>query len=130
MENSVKSLSSCIKLFNSPEEFQTGCTDYIVNLILECINAYGMCTIALSGGSTPRNIYKLLGSVEYLSRIPWEKVYLFWGDERCVPPTNPDSNFKMVNESLISKVPIPLQHIFRIHSEETPGRLQQTMKIL
>ena len=120
MENSVKSVSSIIKIFNSPEEFQKGCTNYIVNIILECINSYGRCTIALSGGSTPKSIYKLLGSVEYLSRIPWENIYLFWGDERCVPPFDPDNNFKMVDETLTSKVPIPSQNIFRIHSEETP----------
>jgi 6-phosphogluconolactonase len=132
MENLIKSLSSDIKIYNSPEDFQRGCTDYIVNIILECINAYGRCTIALSGGSTPRNIYKLLGSVEYLSQIRWEKVYLFWGDERCVPPFDPHNNFKMVDETLISKVPIPSQHIFRIPSEETPieaaSRYEHTLK--
>lgn len=120
MENSVKSVSSIIKIFNSPEEFQKGCTDYLVKIILECINSYGKCTIALSGGLTPRNIYKLLGSSEYSSRIAWERVYLFWGDERCVHPTDPNSNYKMVDETLISRVPIKSEHIYRIHSEETP----------
>ena len=58
-------------------------------------------TIALSGGSTPKPVYERLATVDY----PWAEVDAFFGDERCVPPDSPDSNFRMANEALLSKVP-------------------------
>jgi 6-phosphogluconolactonase len=57
-------------------------------------------TIALSGGSTPKPVYERLATIDY----PWDEVDVFFGDERCVPPDHPDSNFRMANEALLSKV--------------------------
>lgn len=75
--------------------------------------------IALSGGSTPKAVFDYL-TVNYKSKIDWQKVKLFWGDERYVPPDNPESNYKMTYESLISRIEIPPQNIFRIHGENNP----------
>lgn len=94
------------------------------------VRARGRFTVALSGGSTPRTLYSLLATKP---NIPWDKICIFWGDERHVPPDQPESNYHMANEALLSKVPVPVENIFRIHAEEkdaTAAALQyeQTLK--
>jgi 6-phosphogluconolactonase len=80
----------------------------------------GRFVVALSGGSTPRALYSLLAGAEFQSQVPWDRVHFFWGDERCVPPDHPDSNYRMACESLLSKVPVPEENIHRIEGEEKP----------
>jgi 6-phosphogluconolactonase len=75
----------------------------------------GRFTVALSGGNTPRSIYSLLASEH--KDLPWERIHIFFGDERHVPPTDSDSNFRMANESLLSKVPIPEGNVHRVRAE-------------
>ena len=75
--------------------------------------------IALSGGTTPQVIFDLLAD-EYREAIGWKKLSLFWVDERCVPPTDHESNYRMTNEHLISKVGIPSENIFRVKGELSP----------
>jgi len=81
----------------------------------EAVRARGRFTIALSGGSTPKSLYSLLA---VKPGIPWDKVCFFWGDERHVPTDNPESNYGMANEALLSKVPVRSENIFRIRGEE------------
>jgi 6-phosphogluconolactonase len=76
-------------------------------------------TIALSGGSTPKLLFDILSS-EYVNEIDWNKIHLFWGDERCVAPTDEQSNYKMTLEHLISKVGIPETNVHRILGENDP----------
>ena len=80
----------------------------------------GRFAVALSGGSTPTALYALLVSAEYRNRLDWSRVHLFWGDERCVPPDHPESNFRMVQESLLSKVEIRRENIHRMAGEKDP----------
>jgi 6-phosphogluconolactonase len=80
------------------------------------IAARGRFCVALSGGNTPRSVYALLAE-EKKDSLPWAKVYIFFGDERCVPPDHPDSNYRMARESLLSKVPIPPENVLRVHAE-------------
>jgi 6-phosphogluconolactonase len=77
-------------------------------------------TLALSGGSTPEFIFTYL-SDNYASRISWEKLLIFWGDERCVPPEDKESNYRMAFESLLQNVPIPDTNVFRIRGEDDPA---------
>jgi 6-phosphogluconolactonase len=79
------------------------------------VQARGRFSVALSGGNTPRSVYSLLASEH--KQLPWDRVHIFFGDERHVPPDHPDSNFRMASESLLSKVPIPAKNIHRIHAE-------------
>jgi len=83
------------------------------------VQQQGRCNVALSGGSTPRNLYALLASASdiYRARVPWEKMHFFWGDERHVPPDHPDSNYRMASEAMLSRVPVPAEHIHRIYGE-------------
>ena len=79
------------------------------------ISERGRFTVALSGGSTPRTLYSLLAK-DY-SNFPWSQTFLFFSDERHVPPDHPDSNYRMVNESLLSRAPIPAQNVYRVKAE-------------
>jgi 6-phosphogluconolactonase len=75
----------------------------------------GRFCVALSGGNTPRAVYSLLASEH--RQLPWDGIHIFFGDERHVPPDDPESNFRMANESLLSKVPIPEKNVHRIRAE-------------
>ncbi len=76
-------------------------------LVVESIAAAGRFSVALSGGSTPRALYRLLGEPPFHEVIDWPRVHLFWGDERFVPADHPDSNYRLARETFISKAPIP-----------------------
>jgi len=77
-------------------------------------------SIALSGGSTPRGLFRLLAAEPYRSRCYWPAFKVFWGDERCVPPDHPDSNYLMAQKTLLDHVSIPPQQIFRMEGECKP----------
>jgi 6-phosphogluconolactonase len=73
--------------------------------------------IALSGGSTPRRLYELLASQPYRGTLPWERVHWFWGDERFVPYDSPDSNYRMVRQAMLARVPVPAANVHPIPTE-------------
>lgn len=77
----------------------------------------GPFVVALSGGSTPRRLYEILAGGDYARRLPWDRMRLCFGDERCVPPTEADSNYAMVNQALLSKVPVPPENVFRMPTD-------------
>ncbi len=81
--------------------------------------ARGVLALALAGGSTPRALYRLLADParEFSSRMPWARVHLFFGDERDVPPDHPDSNYRMVRETLLARGPAAVAQVHRIHAE-------------
>lgn len=76
--------------------------------------------VLLSGGSTPRAMHQILSQPDYSGQIDWIQVHIFWGDERCVPPDHPDSNYRMAVETLLKHVPIPADNIHRIFAELPP----------
>lgn len=78
--------------------------------------------VALSGGSTPRRTFELLAHEPFASRVNWSRVQVVWGDERCVPPTDPESNFRMASEALLDHVPLPPENVLRMHGEDDPER--------
>lgn len=83
----------------------------------ETIAQRGVFSVALSGGSTPEPFYRALTEENVQEKIDWRKIHLFWGDERDVAPDHPDSNFRMVNEVLIEKIPIPTENVHRVLTE-------------
>src|SRR6266851_6601089 len=105
---SIEVLATAADLFHAAaEEF--------VRAARTAIGAQGRFTVALSGGSTPKALYSLLAA-NYAS-FAWNRVFLFFGDERHVPPTDPESNYRMVNESLLTKIAIPAENVFRVPAE-------------
>lgn len=79
--------------------------------------ARGSFSVALAGGSTPRRTYQLLAEPPHRESVPWARVQVFFGDERCVPPHDADSNFRMAREALLDRVPVPRERIHRIRGE-------------
>lgn len=87
--------------------------------LIDQINQSDSLNVALSGGSTPKILFELLAD-EYEEEVDWTKLNLYWGDERCVPPTDGDSNYKMTNDLLITQVSIPDSHVHRVLGENDP----------
>jgi 6-phosphogluconolactonase len=90
----------------------------IVDAAGQAVKARGRFTISLAGGSTPRTTYERLAQSPLREQMPWAETWIFFGDERGVGPEHPESNFRMANTALISKVPVPPTQVFRIRGEE------------
>lgn len=92
--------------------------EVIAAAIVATLKTKPVFTMVLSGGSTPRSLYSLLAADDaFKDQIPWENVHFFWGDERHVPPDHNQSNYRMTNETMLSKLAIPCENIHRIRSE-------------
>jgi 6-phosphogluconolactonase len=112
------SASPEILVFSTLEELFQAAAEEFVNRAKAAVASSGRFTVALSGGSTPRGLFALLSS-KYKDALPWDKMYFFWGDERHVPPDHPDSNYRMADEAMLSKVPHLAKNVFRISAERT-----------
>ncbi len=109
-----------VRRYSNLEALSSAAAEFICTLAVEYIHAHGVFTIALSGGKTPELLHEKLAQPPHDSRMTWPRVHFFWGDERCVPPDHPDSNFAMALRVLISKVPVPSQNVHRIPAEIEP----------
>jgi 6-phosphogluconolactonase len=89
---------------------------------VKAVRDRGQFTVALSGGNTPKKLFQLLTDDYYKTRLPWNDIYLFWVDERCVAPTHPESNYGEVERTLLSRVTMPASHVFRMLGEMEPAR--------
>jgi 6-phosphogluconolactonase len=76
--------------------------------------------VSLSGGATPKALYALLASSDFRDRFPWQRVSLYWGDERFVPHDHPDSNYRMIREAMLAKVPVPPENVHPVPDDGTP----------
>ena len=97
----------------------------------EAVICTGRCTIVLAGGSTPARLYALLASDEYRGAMPWDEIEWFWGDERCVPPEDPRSNFKLADDAMLARVGVPPARMHRMGGEvRPPSRAAQSYEAL
>ncbi len=94
--------------------------DLFAKLARDAIAQRQRFAVALAGGSTPRPAYGLLAEEPLSGRIDWPRVEVFWGDERCVPPSHPDSNYRMTRRALLDRVPIPGGNVHRVRGELPP----------
>ena len=108
--------STEIRILTTPQELFSAAADEVIHAATESVAARGRFTIALSGGSTPKSLFNLLAT-NARTTLPWDKMFFFWGDERHVPPTDPDSNYRMADEAMLSKIPVKPENIFRIAAE-------------
>jgi 6-phosphogluconolactonase len=90
----------------------------LVDWAWQSIAKDGVFNVALSGGSTPRELYRVLATPEFRAQVDWPRVHLFWGDERAVPPDNPESNYGMARRELLLRVPIPLANVHRMEADD------------
>ena len=109
-----------IKVVPDPAAIAAEAAERIVRAADEAIALSGRFRIGLSGGSTPKLLFDLLASDVYRERIDWSTVEVFFADERCVPPDHADSNYRLARETLLSKVKIPGDNVYRMHGEVEP----------
>ena len=111
-----------IEILPTTEQLAVAAAENFIAIAAECIASSGRFTVALTGGSTPRDTYALLATKPYASRVDWSRVHVFWGDERCVPPDSPDSNYGMARDALLAHVPVPEANVHRMRGEAKPER--------
>lgn len=106
-----------ITVFDDLEKLYTKAAEAFVDLSKKSIQKNDRFVVALSGGSSPKAIFRLLATPEYAGKIEWNKVYFFWVDERWVPLNDDKSNFRMTDEALLSLVPVNKNHVFPMYAE-------------
>lgn len=112
--------ASEVRIYPDLVEASRAAAEAFVRIGEDSIAARGWFSVALSGGSTPNRMYADLALNEFSSRLDWRHAHFFWGDERSVPPDDPQSNFRMANDALLSHVQVPPENIHRIQAEKTP----------
>ncbi|MFY9684061.1 MAG: 6-phosphogluconolactonase [Candidatus Sulfotelmatobacter sp.] len=105
-----------VRRLTTPQDLFQAAADEVLRAATHAVAERGRFTIALSGGSTPRSMYTLIAANASVT-LPWDRMFFFFGDERHVPPDDPESNYRMANESLLAKVPVPPANVFRIPAE-------------
>ncbi|MBC7889510.1 MAG: 6-phosphogluconolactonase [Ferruginibacter sp.] len=110
-----------LNIFETVDELLANLAEYFVGSANQSIAEHGRFSVALSGGSSPAKLYGLLASPSFRERVDWNKVYFFLGDERYVPLTDPESNFKMVNQVFFEPLQIKADHIFPVNTALSPA---------
>ncbi len=105
-----------IRILTTPQELFASAAEEVVRLANDAVSSRGRFTVALSGGSTPKSLFNLLAT-NAKSTLPWDRMFFFWSDERHVPPTDPDSNYRMASEAMLGKVPVPPANVFGMEGE-------------
>jgi len=105
-------------VFEQKDFLVKGFTEYFIKLVKQ---KHGDFSVALSGGSTPKIWFEYLAK-NHTADIPWDSIHLYWGDERCVPPDDPESNYGMTKKHLLDQISIPEENIHRIPGELDPAQ--------
>lgn len=114
-----------VRVYNAPGALCSVAAEDFFQLVITTLAKASACNVSLSGGSTPKSLYALIAQRaaedDALRGIDWKRVHFFFGDERCVPPTHADSNYRMVRETLLSRGTFPESNIHRIKTELAPA---------
>jgi 6-phosphogluconolactonase len=105
-----------LRKLTTPQDLFQAAAEEVLRAATDAVAERGRFTIALSGGSTPRNLYTLIAANASAS-LPWDRMFFFWGDERHVPLDDDESNYRMAKETLLSKIPVPAANIFPVPAE-------------
>lgn len=122
------------QVFPNAEAVALASAHLFADKVQQAVAARGIARIAISGGSTPQATFKLLAHPEqpFLATVPWDKLQLFWVDERCVPPDSPESNYGVCEDLLLSRVPVPQANVFpmegELDPEEAASRYESTLR--
>jgi 6-phosphogluconolactonase len=116
-----KQIHAEYRVYGNEDALTRATADRFASGIRAAVESRGVARIAISGGGSPKPVFALMAAEPYRSQIPWEKLWVFWVDERCVPPTSEDSNYGAAKELLLDKVPLPADHVIRIEGELDPA---------
>lgn len=114
-------MTKVYKIYPTPQSLAETFAADLIRMIREAEMKKSVFTIALSGGNTPKILFSVLAE-KYNRSADWSRVHFFWGDERCVTPDDPDSNYGVAYQIFFSKIEIPPENIHRIRGEEVPGQ--------
>lgn len=117
-----KNTSDNLHIFETATALYQAAAEFIIQLSNDSVAARGRFSISLSGGNTPEALYSLLSGHPYCEQIPWSKVYVFWGDERCVPLNDSRNNAGRARSMLLDKIPIPSSNIHLIPTDMPPEK--------
>lgn len=117
--NNIRINGARVEVWRDLKEVSERASELLIGIAREAA-AQGDFTLALSGGSTPKALYELLATDEKSARVPWERTHVYWSDERCVPPDDAQSNYRMAHEALLARVPVPAGHVHRMRGEDEP----------
>jgi len=106
--------------FKDAEALSEAVAKWIVDIIADTLKKHDRFTIALSGGSTPERLHRLLASSPYKEQVDWSKLHIFWGDERAVPFEDSRNNAKMAYDTLLNFVPVPAAQIHVMRTDISP----------
>ena len=129
-----RTIAVTYQVFSTAAEMAAASARLFASRVEHAVNNRGIARIAISGGSTPQASFKLLADPKgpFLSTVPWDKLQLFWVDERTVAPDDPQSNYGVCRDLLLSKVPIPESNVFRMEGERDPeeaaSRYESTLR--
>jgi 6-phosphogluconolactonase len=121
-----------IRLCADAEELAREAAKLFVRETMRAAEAHGRSTVLLAGGETPRRCYENLSGPPFRDQVPWRKLHLFWGDERCVPAGDLRSNALMARRALLDHVPVPVSQIHPIAGDRPPteaaGEYEKTLR--
>lgn len=109
-----------LRIFETPDRLAAALADAFVDDARTAIEQHGAFFVALAGGTTPGNAYRMLALEPRRSAVDWNHVFVYFGDERCVPPENDDSNYKMATDSFLRAVNLADDHVHRMRGEDDP----------
>ena len=110
-----------VQIFETPGALAEALADFFVNNAISSVTERGGFYVALAGGTTPKAAYELLALEPRALQVNWKDVYIYFGDERCVPPDDEQSNYRMAKTALLDQVPIPPHNIHRMRGEGDPS---------
>jgi 6-phosphogluconolactonase len=110
-----------LRVYETPEDLASELAGVFVDSAAAAIAQRGHFCVALAGGTTPKAAYELLAQEPRRSKVDWANVEIYFGDERCVPPDDDRSNYKMARLALLDRVPIPAFNVYRMRGEEDPA---------
>jgi 6-phosphogluconolactonase len=123
-----------LRILADPEEVAREAASELARRAGQRAERGGRFALALSGGSTPRRLFRLLASPAWRDRLPWASIHLFWGDERAVPPDHPESNYGTARKELLERVPIPAGNvhpvIVQVGAAEAARRYEEELRVL
>jgi 6-phosphogluconolactonase len=110
-----------IKIYKNIDDLSRAAAEIFTESVSQAITQRGKFLVALSGGSTPNQLYQLLASAPYRDQIDWERAHVFWGDERCVPADDRGNNYFQARQALLDQVNIPADNVHRVLSTLEPA---------
>ena len=118
----VRAVTVAYRVSAGVDELAAAGAEMFASVVSDAVEARGVARVAISGGNSPKPMFALLAnrSAPYFARVPWDRLHLFFVDERCVPPTDAESNYRMTKESMLDHVPLPAAQIHRMEGELDP----------